>query len=103
MVPYTDLFIWWAASISSSSVFLTLVSIYLYMDSRARRMEGSRAAASTGNVGKNFIFVWVLLGLLFFYIFSIQIGSIGIFAAGNIVVEAVLILYLMIYRKSGQI
>jgi len=55
------------------------------------------------NVGGNFIFVWILLGLLFFYIFSIKIGSAGIFATGNIVVEAILVLYLMRYRKSGQI
>lgn len=54
------------------------------------------------NVGKNFIFVWILLGLLFFYVFSIQIGSAGIFATGNIVVEVILVLYLMRYRKSKQ-
>jgi hypothetical protein len=46
-------------------------------------------------VAVNFIFVWVLIGLLFFYIVSVKIGSAVIFAAGNIVVELILIAYLL--------
>jgi Flp pilus assembly protein TadB len=48
----------------------------------------------------DFIFVWVLLGILVFYIMSIAIGSALIFAAGNILVEALLIIYLLENRKG---
>jgi hypothetical protein len=47
----------------------------------------------------DFIFVWVLLGLLIFYIVSINIGSATVFAAGNIFVEALLVAYLLKNRK----
>lgn len=47
-----------------------------------------------GSVATNFIFVWVLLGLLVFYIVTIQVGSIFMFAMGNVFVEALLIIYL---------
>jgi Flp pilus assembly protein TadB len=49
---------------------------------------------------KDFIFVWVLLGILVFYIITINIGSSLIFAAGNILVEALLIAYLLKNRKE---
>jgi hypothetical protein len=94
-----DLFQWWAATISAGSIFLALVGVYLYANSRARRKRsGQRAARTLGRLLTEFIFVWVLLGLLVFYIISIDIGSDWIFAAGNIFVEAVLILYLIINR-----
>ena len=89
-----DLFLWWAASISGGSIFLTLVSIYLYVDSRPKRKADSKTKRSF-NVLTDFIFVWVLLGLLVFYIASITIGSAAVFAAGNIVVEILLLIYLM--------
>jgi len=103
-MPSIDLFTWWAICISGGSVFLTLVSIYLYTSSRAKRREGKQASKKATNIVKNFIFVWILLSLLVFYIISINIGSLVIFAAGNIVVEALLILYLIRNRteKSEQ-
>ena len=52
------------------------------------------------NKVKDFVFVWVLLGLLIFYIVSIQIGSVLIFAAGNILVEVLLIAYLLRNRTK---
>ena len=88
-----DLFVWWAASISGGSIFLTLVSIYLYVDSRPKRKADSKTKDAF-NVLTDFMFVWVLLGLLVFYIASINIGSAAIFAAGNIVVEILLLIYL---------
>jgi hypothetical protein len=95
-----DLFQWWAACISGGSVFLTLVSIYLYVNSRARRKSSGQPKASVLKVGGDFIFVWVLLGLLVFYIVSINIGSAVVFAAGNIFVEAILIIYLLKNKKG---
>jgi hypothetical protein len=95
-----DLFQWWAACISGGSVFLTLVSIYLYMNSKTRRKSGRQPKASVLGVGGDFIFVWVLLGLLVFYIISIDIGSAAVFAVGNIFVEAILVIYLLKNRKG---
>jgi hypothetical protein len=103
-MPNIDLFTWWALSISFSSIFLTFISIYLFIDSKSRRKGDVRKKAGAFRIAKNFAFVWVLLGLLVFYIFSIQLGagllSEAIFAVGNIVVEALLVLYLLRQRKE---
>jgi heme A synthase len=99
-VPELDLFGWWAISISGGSIFLTLVSIYLYAESRTRRKQSDRKMTKTVTLLKGFIFVWVLLGLLIFYIISVRIGSAAIFAAGNILVEALLIVYLIRNRTE---
>jgi hypothetical protein len=100
-----DLFTWWALSISFSSIFLTLISIYLYADSKSRRKEGIQKFSIFG-IGKDFVFVFVLLGLLIFYIFSVQLGagvlSEAVFAVGNIVVEALLIIYLIRNRTKNR-
>jgi Flp pilus assembly protein TadB len=91
-----DLFQWWAATISAGSVFLTLVGVYLYLESRKKRKEHERKSErGIRRLLTDFIFVWVLLGLLIFYIISIDIGSDVIFAAGNILVEVALIIYLL--------
>ena len=101
-MPDLDLFGWWAISISFSSIFLTLVSIYLYADSRKRCKNGEREPVNIGNLVKNFMFVWVLLSLLVFYIVSIQIGSAAIFTAGNIVMEVILVIYLIRNRTKSE-
>jgi len=82
---------------------LTLVSIYLYSNSKTKR-KGSRTKWNKVNLVKDFAFVWVLLGLLIFYIISVNIGSAIIFAVGNIIVEVILIIYLLksSFRKSEQ-
>ena len=95
-----DLFTWWAICISGGSIFLAFVSIYLYTSSRAKRNQGKQASKKAVTIVKNFIFVWILLSLLVFYIISINIGSLLIFAAGNIIVEALLILYLIRNRTE---
>jgi uncharacterized membrane protein len=91
---YSELFGWWVYSISFSIVFLILVSIYLYVNRCAEKKKTTMFTHV-----KNFIFVWVLIGLLFFYIFSINVASALIFAAGNIVVEVILLAYLL---KNGK-
>jgi Flp pilus assembly protein TadB len=91
-----DLFQWWAATISAGSVFLSLVGAYLYLESKKRRMEDQRKRKrGARRLLTDFIFVWVLLGLLVFYIVAIDIGSDLIFAAGNVLVEAALVVYLL--------
>jgi len=104
-MPYPELFAWWAITISWSSVFLTMVSIYLYRTSRKKREEKNRKTPNVIRFGKDFIFVWVLLSLLILYIVSIDRGSPTLFAAGNILVEAILIAYILSSRtrKSEQI
>jgi cobalamin synthase len=96
----TDLFAWWAIIISAGTIFHTLVSIYLYKNTKARREKSERTAKNAISLVKNFVFVWVLLGLLVFYIVSIQVGSDTVFAAGNIFVEAILIVYLIRNRMK---
>ncbi len=93
-MPYSDLFIWWVMSISWSIVFLTVASIYLYVDSTKKKAGTSaHSKVRLPTVIKHFIFVWVLLGLLCLYIVSINRGSSLLFATGNIITEIVLIIY----------
>jgi hypothetical protein len=92
MTPYPELMGIWAVCITWSALFLTAVSIYLYMGSRKNRKESAHATSGFGFV-RDFVFVWVLLGLLGLYIVSIDRGSSILFASGNIVVEALLIAY----------
>ena len=81
-----------------------MISIYLYIGSKSRRKEDIQKKTSAFRTSKDFVFVFVLLGLLIFYIFSIQLGagvlSEAVFAVGNIVVEALLVLYLLRNRKK---
>jgi hypothetical protein len=109
-MPNIDLFAWWALCISFSSIFLTLVSIYLFIDSKSRRRADARRKASVFMVGREFAFVFVLLGLLVFYIFSIQLARASalsvlaeaVFTVGNIIVEVLLVLYLLRNREKAS-
>ena len=88
--PY--LFHWYAITISWSIIFLTIASIYIYIDSK-RAGKARHAKTTLATLTRDFMFVWVLLGLLTLYIVSISRGSSVLFAAGNVVTEAVLIAY----------
>jgi hypothetical protein len=89
-MQYPDLLFVWAISISWSAVFLIAVSIFLYV----RRKHRFPDKASSSHVRMNdFVFVIILAALLGLYIVSIDRTSSLIFAAGNIIVEAVLVLY----------
>jgi len=90
-----DLFQWWAATISAGTIFLALVGVYLYFDSRKKRKSDVKGTSRLIRVLKDFFFVWVLLGLLIFYIISIDVGSDVLFAVGNIFVEILLLVYLL--------
>jgi len=119
------LFGWWAISISWSIVFLIVAGFYVFSTSRTRNKKNkfNQTEQKTDNgssvvergmkirfrtrverLVKNFIFVWVLLSLLVFYIFSVQLGtgafSEAVFALGNVVVEVLLIFYLVRNRDK---
>ena len=91
-MPYPELFNWWVTTISWSIVFLVCVSAYLYVRSGTKLRTSSNGKTK---LLRNFIFVWILLSLLLLYIISINRGSAILFAIGNIVVEAMLIIYLL--------
>jgi len=95
-----DPFTWWIITISWSIAFLILVGIYLYVGSRAKRDQNNRTKRRLVNLGSDFVFVMVLLGLLVFYIISVNRGSSLLFAAGNVIVEAMLIVYLWKNRSQ---
>jgi hypothetical protein len=96
-----DLFTWWIISISWSIAFLIVTGIYLYADSSDKRKENSHIRWNLATLTKDFVFVLFLLGLLIFYIISVNIGSSTIFAVGNIIVEAMLIIYVVKNRQKG--
>jgi hypothetical protein len=102
MTPYPDLMLFWAVCITWSALFLTAVSIYLYADSRKSRGKNGQTKARQFRMVRDFVFVWVLLGLLGLYIASINVGSSVIFAVGNVVVEAILILYAAKSKTSKE-
>jgi Na+/melibiose symporter-like transporter len=120
-----DLFSWWEISISWSIVFLMVTGFILYVRSRPNRKKeqheenkqkmnyadpiGGKAdnvqfRARAASIAKDFIFVWVLLGLLVFYIFSVKLGtgalSETVFAVGNVIVEVFLGFYLLRNRDK---
>ncbi len=69
---------------------MIVISVYLYAGRSKRLANGTRV----GRVKlSDFLFVFVLAGLLGLYIVSINRSSSVIFASGNIVVEAVLVVY----------
>ena len=78
-------------------MFLVLVSIYLY--TRKDRNIISTLARSRVDFLRHFTFVWIMFALLALYIFSISNGSYEIFAAGNIVVEVILAIYIIKNRN----
>jgi hypothetical protein len=74
---------------------MILVGVYLYADSSTKRKENDERKCSIAGLVKDFVFVWVLLCLLGFYIVSVNLGSATFFAAGNIVAETILLLYVV--------
>ena len=122
-----DLFVWWAISISWSILFLIVAAIYLYSSGRSKHEENRQKETeqrldnnnsighrpkktplrtTAGRIVKDFVFVWFLLGLLVFYIFSVRLGSgtltEAVFALGNIVVEVLLVFYLVRNRDKNH-
>ena len=99
MTPYPNLLIWWAGTIIAGTLFLVFVSIILYFISMKARVKTINPLQTFTHILKDFAFVWVLLSLLILYIVSIVGGNYTLFAAGNIVVEIFIFLYLIATRK----
>jgi hypothetical protein len=95
------LFDLWVITISWSIAFLILVSFFLY---GKRRRPASSIGASRGIKGfiSDFVFVWVLMALLIFYIVTISMRSVLLFAFGNVCVEIFLIYYINRSRKGSR-
>lgn len=94
-----SLFDWYVIAISWSIVFLILVSFFLY-SKRKPPLGSSEMHPSFSKVAGDFVFVWVLIALLFFYIVTVVVKSDILFAVGNVVVELLLIFYIMRNRPK---
>ena len=95
-MAYAGLFDWWIATITWSIAFPIAISIYLYARRSGRKTAGKRPRFQWV---RDFAFVWFLLGLLVFYIVAVGRESAILFAAGNIIVEALLLLY--VFKARG--
>jgi heme/copper-type cytochrome/quinol oxidase subunit 2 len=76
---YENLFYWWAIAISWSTVFLVVIGTYLYRRSRKK----NNLPANPVRMSKDLAFVWISLGLLTLYLFSIHLGSANPFRSGK--------------------
>ena len=101
-MAYTDLFVWWAATISAGTLFLVAVSMYLFLGSLKKQGGAAQTNWSIIRIGVSFTFVWALLGLLVLYLVSINRGSSMLFATGNILFEAILVLYVVKNRTRAE-
>jgi magnesium-transporting ATPase (P-type) len=93
---------WWLFPCCVFFLLALLAAVQLHLD---QNREISFKVEALG-VSKNFIFVWVLLGLLIFYIFSVKLGtgkfSEFVFALGNLIVEILLVFYLFKNRDKTR-
>jgi len=101
-LDYNELFNFWIISISWSIAFIILISIYLYASTKSKREEKSQTKQKPLSLVKDQGIIWFLVGLLVFYIISIKFGSDILFATGNVLVEAMLIIYVWKNRKKAD-
>jgi O-antigen/teichoic acid export membrane protein len=94
MLPYQELFTWWAATITTGIMFLVVVSSAIYY----WRKRPVKTKSSASKILREFAFVWALMILLILYLISINLGSYILFAIGNVVVEILLLIYVYINR-----
>src|SRR5271157_5865602 len=73
---YMYLFWWWAVCISFCILFITLIAVYVYAANRVKRKEDAPASHRVSKIARNFMFVWILLGLLMFYYVSVLFVSV---------------------------
>jgi len=97
-----NLFTWWVIAITFSIIFIILISIFLFFDSRKKRREGVQKRTGAFQILIEFVFVWILITLLILYIVSINLVSATLFAIGNIIVEVFLSIYLFSNREQKR-
>ena len=97
---YMYLYLWWAICISFSILFITLIAVYVYVANKAKRKDEAIVTNRVARIGRNFVFVWALIGLLVFYLVSVLIVSITLFVIGNVIVEILLLIYLVKNRTK---
>ena len=95
--------LWW---LLPGCIFF-LLAVIAAIEWQHQESQGIQLKAKALSVSKNFVFVWILLGLLVFYIFSVKLGtgrfSELVFALGNIAVEVLLVFYLLRNRDKHQL
>ena len=101
-MDYAELFGWWISSITFNILFVISAAVYLYIRRKARGKEAFTWIGRVVRIIKEFVFVWILLGLLMFYVYSVGGGSYALFAAGNIAVEVFLCVYVLKASKHSQ-
>ena len=103
MLPYPNLFVWWAGTITFGILFLVCVSVVLFLSSKKKEKVAKRGIIN-GLIltARNYAFVWVLLTLLVLYLVSIDGQNYLMFAAGNVVIEVLVFGYLIATRKTYQ-
>jgi hypothetical protein len=93
---------WWLFPGCVFFLLALLAAVQLHLDQN----RGISFKMEALSVSKNFIFVWILISLLVFYIFSVKLGtgrfSEFIFALGNIAVEVLLVFYLFRNRDKTK-
>ena len=94
--------LWW---LLPGCIFF-LLALLETVESQHTQLHGTQLRTKAVSTSKNFIFIWILLGLLVFYIFSVKLGtgkfSEFVFALGNITVEILLIFYLFKNRDKTR-
>ena len=101
MLPYPDLFVWWAGTITFGILFLVCVSAVLFLLSKKKgEITSTGLINGVFSTAKNYAFVWVLLSLLVLYLVSIDGQNYLMFAVGNVVIEVLVFSYLLLTRKT---
>ena len=93
------MFDWWISSITFNVLFVIAAAIYLHIRRKTREKQALGGMKKLVRILKDFVFVWVLLGLLMFYVYSVGVGSYLLFAVGNVIVEVLLVVYVV---KAGK-
>jgi Ca2+/Na+ antiporter len=94
--------LWW---LLPGCIFFSL-ALLEPIERQHTQLHGIQFKTKAVSTSKNFIFVWILLGLLIFYIFSVKLGtskfSEFVFALGNVAVEVLLVFYLFRNRDKTR-
>ena len=97
---YPGLFFGWTIVIAGGTLFLTGVSVYLYLNTLRKMKNSNGVKTNLAKIWKDFVFVWILLVLLVLYIVSIGRTSAILFAVGNMIVETILLIYVQKNKTS---